>query len=190
MRIEMVRGMTNVLRFPVERRSKPTLDLLREIAPDPREVWQVMEAFDLERLPHELRPAADRAMAEHIAIHVSSERGEKRRAALREMLAPLVARAVDACRRTDDAMGVVAAAQERLVNAQAEGGYWIQPLEEEATARTNAAARLLVEAYVAAEEAEGAARAIGMAMRGEEWRPFDLQAEAEALFFGTERRSA
>src|SRR5271155_5608361 len=128
MRIEMALGMTNVIRFPVERRAKPTLDLLREIAPDPREVCQVMEAFDLERLPHELRPAADRAMAEHIAIHVPSERGEKRRVALQELLAPLVARAVEACRRADDAMGATAAAEERLVNAQAEGGYWIRPL--------------------------------------------------------------
>jgi hypothetical protein len=42
---------------------------------------------------------------------------------------------------------------------------------------------------VLAEEAEGVARAVGMAKRGETWVPFNLQAEAEALFFG-DRRSA
>ena len=51
-----------------------------------------------------------------------------------------------------------------------EGGYWLGPLEARAIVGTQEAARLLVEAHLAAEEAEGAARAIGLALRGEEWR--------------------
>ncbi len=34
----------------------------------------------------------------------------------------------------------------------------------------------------------GAERAIGFAMRGEAWRPFEVREEAEALFFGAARR--
>ena len=45
MRVELVPGMTNVVRFPVEFRVKPSLDLLREIAPDSREVDQVVDAW-------------------------------------------------------------------------------------------------------------------------------------------------
>lgn len=36
MHIDSLPGTTNVVRFPVERRMSPTLDLLRGIAPDPR----------------------------------------------------------------------------------------------------------------------------------------------------------
>jgi len=49
-------------------------------------------------------------------------------------------------------------------------------------------ARRLIEAYAAAEEALGAERAIGFALRAEAWRPFNLEAEAEAVFFESARR--
>lgn len=34
MRVELLPGMTNVVRFPVERRAQPRLELLRGIAPE------------------------------------------------------------------------------------------------------------------------------------------------------------
>jgi len=49
MSVELLSGMTNVVRFPVERRARPTLELLRGIAPDVREVMNVAEAFGMER---------------------------------------------------------------------------------------------------------------------------------------------
>jgi hypothetical protein len=49
-------------------------------------------------------------------------------------------------------------------------------------------AQRLIEAYAAAEAAYGAERAVGLAIRGEAWRPFDPREEAEALFFGAARR--
>jgi hypothetical protein len=51
-------------------------------------------------------------------------------------------------------------------------------------ARAERAARLIVEAFVAREEAEGAARAVSLAERNEPWRPCDVHSEANALFFG------
>ena len=55
-------------------------------------------------------------------------------------------------------------------------------LEQRADDRTAGAAALLLEAHELSERAEGAVRAIGIARRGETWTPFDLQAEATALF--------
>jgi len=57
-------------------------------------------------------------------------------------------------------------------------------LKENATEKTNEAARRLIEAHIASEEAQGAARAVSIAKRGEEWRPFNLRAEEEASFLG------
>jgi len=181
MRIELVAGTTNVLRFPTERRARPTIALLREIAPDSREVDQLIEAFGIDCCQYEARPAADRAMAEHILNHVPPELSSARRAVLQSLLAPLVKQAVDACREAYDAAATAAAARDFLARAQTEG-YWLAPLEARAQLRAREAARLLVEAHLAAEEAEGAARAIRMALCGEEWRPFDMQAEAATLF--------
>jgi hypothetical protein len=45
MRPDMLPGTPNVVRFPVERRARPTLDLMREIAPDVREVPAIAEVF-------------------------------------------------------------------------------------------------------------------------------------------------
>jgi hypothetical protein len=60
MRIELLPGLTNVIRFPVERRARPTLDLLREIAPDPREVGNVAEAFGLDNPARRLKVRRER----------------------------------------------------------------------------------------------------------------------------------
>ena len=68
MRIELSPGCSNVIRFPVEERAKPSLDLLRDIAPDLREVCLVAEAFGLEEPAVDIRGEADRAMAEKIAM--------------------------------------------------------------------------------------------------------------------------
>ena len=46
---------------------------------------------------------------------------------------------------------------------------------------TERAAVLLIEAHVRSEEAEGAARAVGLALRGEAWSPRNVAAEMEEL---------
>jgi hypothetical protein len=187
MRIELVAGATNVVRFPVERRARPTMDLLREIAPDVREALNVVESFGLPMPAHDARHTADAEMADHIINHVRPEPGPQRRASLEALLEPMVISAVAACRTAHDAALAAMEAQQRVVDAQTQGGYWLQPMEERAEGLTVTAAQLLVEAHLRSEEAEGANRAVRMAMRGETWVPFVLQAEAEALFFGGRR---
>ncbi len=66
MHIELLPGVANVIRFPVELRTRPTLGLMREIAPDCRERSLVTEAFGLEEPAHDLRHQVDRDTAEHI----------------------------------------------------------------------------------------------------------------------------
>jgi hypothetical protein len=55
MRIELLSGETNVLRFPVEQRARPTLELLRDLAPDVREVLAVAEAYGLDMPVNDLQ---------------------------------------------------------------------------------------------------------------------------------------
>ena len=45
MRYETMTLGSNVIRFPVELRAKPSIDLLIEVAPDSREVELIAEAF-------------------------------------------------------------------------------------------------------------------------------------------------
>ena len=182
MRIEWVPGQANVVRFPVERRASPTLDLLRGIAPDVREVMCLAESFGLPRPDPQARHEEDLGTADFIANHVVPEPGAMRRRALDELLADAVNTAIAACRAAHDASVVADEARQRLIDAQSEGGYWLQPLEQRADARTTEAAVLMIEAHEASERVEGAARAIGFARRGEAWKPFDLNAEAAALF--------
>jgi hypothetical protein len=182
MRIELLPGLTNVIRFPVERRVRPTLDLLREIAPDAREVGSAIEAFGLEDPTVGLRDAVDASTADHIANHVRDEPGRRRQEALAEMLNPLLEQAVIACRDAHDTAVAAAEAQQTLVHAQTTGGYWLEPLETKAEDLTERAVVLLVEAHRRSEEAEGVARAVGIALRGETWKPAGRHETVEELF--------
>ena len=182
MRVELLPGLTNVIRFPVERRARPTLDLLREIAPDAREVGSAIEAFGLQDPTVGLRDAVDANTADHIANHVREEPGTYRQAALAELLDLVLQGAVTACRDAHDAAVAAAEAQQTLIHAQTEGGYWLEPLETKAEDLTEHAVELLVEAHRRSEEAEGVARAVGIALRGENWKPVARHETVEELF--------
>jgi hypothetical protein len=188
MRRELMPGTRNVVRFPVELVAKPTSDLLRSVAPDVREVSLVAESFGLAVPPTEVRNGADRAMAERIAATACwPEDARAKRAAIEAMLKPLVERALRMCREAREAGLRSDDAAEKFVS-ELEGGYWLKPLKDASDYWAMESARRLIEAYAAGEVAFGAERAVGFAMRGEAWRPFDPQEEAEALFFGAVRR--
>ena len=189
MRWELLPGTGNVYRFPVELAAKPTTDLLRSVAPDVREVSLVAEAFGLKEPAMEVRNASDRATAERIAATTCwPEDARAKRAALEAMLKPLVERAIRMCREAREADLRSDDAAEKFVSAELEGGYWLKPLKDASDYWAIESARRLIEVYAAAEAALGADRAVGLAIRGEAWRPFDPREEAEALFFGAARR--
>lgn len=190
MSIELLPGLTNVVRFPLERRVAPSMELVFAIAPDSREVARVGEAFHLELPPHDLHRRADAETAAHIAETVPALMPSERRAALDALLRPVAAGAVEACRHADRAGRQAAEAQERLLRAQAQGSSWLAPLEEQADALFRQAAELLVLAHHRCQEARGVARAVGFARRGEPWVPFDLHAGTEALLEDERRHRA
>ncbi|WP_294536606.1 hypothetical protein [uncultured Rhodoblastus sp.] len=182
-------GGAQLIRFPVELVARPTTDLLRSLAPDFRHVSLVAEAFGLDEPPLEVRHEADRAMAERIAMTTYwPEDANAKRAALEKMLKPLVERAIRLCREAREAGKRSDEAAEKFVTAQLAGGYWLKPLEDASDARAFEWASSLIDAYAASEEALGAARAVRMAIRGEAWRPFDLNEEVEVALLGAASR--
>jgi hypothetical protein len=86
----------------------------------------------------------------------------------------------------------VVEAQQRYLETEQAGFAFAGCLGVAADARAVAAVHAFVAAFPRSEEAEGAARAIGLARRGEVWRPFDRLAESEAeeLLFGSGRSRA
>ncbi|MBB4200881.1 hypothetical protein CCR94_00940 [Rhodoblastus sphagnicola] len=179
---------SNVIRFPVELVATPTMEVLRALAPDAREVSLIAEAFALDEPDWNIRDRADAEMAANVATRREwpTDAAEKR-AALEAMLEPFVKEAVRLCRksredgrRSDEAAG-------KLVAAQTEGGYWLDALENVSEARSFAWANGMIEAYEAAQEALGADRAIGMAMRGERWMPVDHDKDVEILLLAAAR---
>jgi len=129
----------------------------------------------------DLRERVDAATAEHIANQLPA-RGSEREAMLGELLKPVVASAVAACRAAHDAWGEAAAAEQRLRRAQRTGHFWVEPLQERTEAVAHRAAELLLAAHVRAEEAEGVARAVGLARSGEAWVRRNINVEAEEVF--------
>jgi hypothetical protein len=178
---ELLPGTTNVVRFPIERRTRPTLELLREIAPDVRRVSNVIDAFDLEMPALDLRDQVDADTAGYIATQLPRH-GAERDTMLAELLEPVVRSAVSASRASREAWDEVAAAQDRVDRARRAGDYRIGWFEERVEELAFRAAELMLTAYVRSQEAEGVARAVWYARNGETWRPFDAHAEAAALF--------
>ncbi|HZZ22595.1 MAG TPA: hypothetical protein VFE60_08500 [Roseiarcus sp.] len=183
MRYETLTLGGNVIRFPVELRAKPSIDLLIDVAPDSREVELIAEAFGFDPPDPEERAKADRVMAERIAamaMDLPVDR-EQRRAALNAILKPFVDRAVAACAEARQASLRSDAENEKFAKAQIEGGYWLAPLKEAADYWAVEAARLQIVAHEATQTAHGAGRAIELAKRGEAWRPSNAEDDMNAL---------
>lgn len=178
MNIELLPGLTNVIRFPVEQRARPSYELLMEIEPDIREVMNVAEAFALGSYDPNLRDATDRETALYLAEQVLPVAGPGLSKILNDLLMPVVERAVAACRAAHDSSVRTVAAQQQLHEAKLGGSSWLEPLEERAEASTLATAELLVAASARCQEVHGMKRAIGFARKGEPWVPYDPQADA------------
>jgi hypothetical protein len=181
MRYETLTLGGNVIRFPVELRAKPSIDLLIDVAPDSREVELIAEAFGFEAPDPEGRAKADRAMAERIAAMDLPVDRQERRTALKAILMPFVDRAVAACAQARQASLRSDADNEKFAKAQMEGGYWLAPLKEAADYWAVEAARLQIVAHEAAQTAHGAGRAIEFAKRAETWRPSNAADDMNAL---------
>lgn len=185
-------GTGKIIRFPLERRgppsapppaaAAPTLDLMRALAPDPRVVLATADAFGLDPLPPDLRRRADAETAAWIEEQTPAEPGPGRDALLTDLLQPVVAGAVAACRASADAWTRAEAAEAALRLARAAGRADTAAAAERLDALAGAAAAMGLDARARCEEAEGAARAVALARDGRPWTPLDLRAEGRALF--------
>ena len=178
MNIEMLPGLTNVIRFPVEQRARPSYAVLTEIEPDIREVMNVAEAFGLEGVDPALKDATDQETARYLAEQVLPFAGPGLSAVLDELLAPAVERAIEMCRAAHASSVRTVAAQQRLHGAKLGGSSWLEPLEERADASTRETAELLVVASARCQEVRGMKRAIDLARKGEPWTPYDAHMDA------------
>ena len=181
MRIDVLAGTSNVVRFPVEERGRPTLDLMRMLAPDVRMIDLLCEAHGLEVPPADVRDRIDAEAAEHILNNVDAEPGERRRRQLHVVLDPVVVAAVEAARAARQAWAVVEGRRRHLAMAKRDGGFWIAQLEENLLQREQEAAEATIAAHLRVEEAEGVARAVCLARSGKVWTPHRTHADMDAL---------
>lgn len=117
--------------------------------------------------PRDLCDRVDAETARYIAEQVLPVRPGEQHQALADMLGPMLAAAVAACREAVLAGKRSAEAAHEMMAAQAGGGHWMESLEEIADALLHEAALAMVEAHRRYEEARGVNRAVGMARRGE-----------------------
>ncbi|MDE1905790.1 MAG: hypothetical protein KGH75_05000 [Rhodospirillales bacterium] len=181
---DLLPGTTNVVRFPVEERGRPTLDLMRMLAPDVRTLDMLTDAYGLELPAFDFRDRVDAEAAEHILNHLETEPGAQRTAQLQEMLEPLVRTAVEAARGARRAWSAVGAGRRQVMQAKRDGGFWMQALEEQLNIQERQAAEATIEAHLRAEEAEGVARAVHLAEGCQVWIPRDVAADMDALLTG------
>ncbi len=188
MQIELVPGLTNVIRFPIEDRVRPSIELIYDIQPDAREVLAVAEAFHLESCDLNLQHVVDQETATFIAEQLPPSDSEDRKPALTALLEPVMAKAVQACRQQRTIAVQAVEAQQRALAAKTAGGYWLAPLEERAEALTKQAAELLLAAYARCQEALGVNRAVGIARRGETWAAYNARADSDEWLIDLEKR--
>jgi len=179
--IELLPGLTNVVCFPIELRAAPSMAVLYEIEPDSREVSLIAESYMLELPEPELFDLVDQETALHIALYILPLAPAEQKTALAALLDPVVTLAVAACRDADRTSKQLVKAEALLLRAKTEGGYTMQPLEENADALSQRAAELLILAHRRCVEAHGVNRAVGMARRGETWTRYSAAETAEWL---------
>ena len=184
MQIELLPGPTNVIRFPLEERVRPSIMLLHEIEPDVRELMNLAAAFQFAEpnLGGGTRGGPGSRGVHRRAILPAEPHELKLQ--LDALLQPVVDEAVEACRTAHAASKSAAAAHEKLYGATVGTGYCLGPLEARAASLTQHAVRLLIEAYNYCQRAHGVSRAVWYARRGEAWRPFDATEEAERFLLG------
>jgi hypothetical protein len=181
MRLELTVGDCHLVRFPVERRQKPSLQLLHDIAPREDHVTYVIESFCLKVSIANIRNEAMQGMTSHIATHNWPDAREEMDAELADILEGFVTRAIEACIEADKANHIATTALTFSIDADAKGDIMASVLRAQADTLTTKAARRLVKAHMRIEEANGIADAIDYEKRAKQTGLLDTQAAGEWL---------
>ena len=164
-------GLTNVVRFPIELRVVPSMDVVYDMEPDAQEVVRVAESFFLEMPGPELRRQVEAEAASYVATYILPLARHERRRLLDELLTGVVTEAVEACRKAEAVGKRSVEAQKRLYEAQIGAGSWIDSLQASASDLAQRSAELLILAYQRCQQARAVDRVIGFARRDEPWTP-------------------
>ena len=169
MRTKMLAAPTNVVRFPVERRARPTLELMRRFAPSATDVAALPIGHALPARGPTAREQAELAAA----TRIFGDRAESVMSSddLDQLIAPVIAEAIALCWSLQDATTAMVEAQHALLVARHTGEGWLDRLRARAASLTSRHAELLLAAHARVEAAEGIARAVAFARRGERWTP-------------------
>lgn len=170
----------SVVRFPLELRETSLLTL-GDVEPDVRQIDLVAEAFGLDVPDEDIAQQAEIETVETLTtMHLPND-AKARRGVLQRMESEALRPAIAASREARRAMKAAGEMQVRAAAAKSAGdasARFFGGLAEDA-ARTSAV-RMLA-AFRLAQRARGVSRAIGFALRGENWTPFDIQAETDWL---------
>ena len=178
---DLLPGTTNVVRFPIEERGRPTLELMRMLSPDVRTLDLLAEGYGLELPAPDFRDRVDAEAADHILNHLDPEVGARRTEQLVTLLEPLVVTAVETARAARAAWTLVGEGRRQIAQAKREGGYWLQALEDGLNSQERLAAEATIEAHLRVEEAEGVTRAVSIARQGEVWTPRNVATDLDVL---------
>lgn len=184
MKLDVMRGAPNVVRFPLERRGRPTLETLRALAHAGHEALLAGDLFGF-KVEADLRDQVCRDVLEE-AHAVAPDDGEARILLLGRMLQPLLAQGVAACLAALEEAELAEAARHRL-DGVGKRTWLAEELRERRDRAATVAMARCVDAYRAVETAEGVARAIDLERADAEWTPRDWEAEAaefDRLFLG------
>lgn len=171
----------NLVRFPVEKRARPSFEMMCELAPDCRTIHAIVEALEIEDFDPDVGDEADFEMADRLAT-MMVPRGDPARSdffgALREQaVAPAIAACIEAGRLADDAHR----ACRRAIDAQRHDPLNAFALGRRANHYANASANAALEAHRLCEIARGRCRALSVAERGEQWLPYSAREEGAWL---------
>jgi hypothetical protein len=175
------RWESKVVRFPIEKRVKPNVGVLADLAPDSRIIPVIAEEFNLEEISHDLRHQADREMADHLVTLGLPAAPAARQKLLEDMREELLAVAIAASVVAKQANDAAYHARIVALEAEGTGGHNARALTLRADRLLKASAEATLEAHRLCEIASGKCRAITFCEMEEEWYPFESQDETEWL---------
>ena len=162
-------SITNVVRFPVEKRVQPTLNSLRELVPEREIISKILQKYGLALPTVCFRQYADVETAEYIQRNIEVRQGTIRDQMLSGLLDPTVFEAVAAIHEWQHLVRSAEASQRHLSELKADEGRGFGALAQQHEVLERQAANLLLKAYVLCEKAEGVARAVNLAREGQIW---------------------
>ena len=173
MRLEFVPTHANVIKFPVERRVRPSLTLLRHIAPAADEVAGLAASITAPPIRSMSRLEGRASMAACVSEHVIPIDVRARQHVLNRLLRPYLLAAIQACGHAEWFLARAKEAGDwRLASSPASSDI-AGSIARAAHAASTTAVKAFIAAFQKCEEAEGAAEQAGLTISSGAERPFE-----------------